>query len=149
VFKALNQPDYNFAPTGMSATPMIGGQAGQQPMPYNINLPNGQQLDMSSGLTPQNLYNQYAGQIFGAPAQTYNPLQSAPLGMNAQTAPIAQQQLTTAQNLMAPQPMPTQATQGYQSRIAPKPMVRAPAPVAKPVARAAVKPIVKPAPVRR
>jgi hypothetical protein len=113
------------APMGMSATPMIGGQAGQQPMPTNLSLPNGQQLDLSqAAMTPQNLYNQYSTQVFGAPAQM--PQMTPAMGMNQSPAmlPVQQNflqqnaQRNAAQRTAAPAPMPTKASQGYVSRAA-------------------------------
>jgi hypothetical protein len=80
----------------------------------------------------------YPGQNFGPSDLSLPgppPPQPAPNPFvpKAQPAPVPQ-----------PQPrMPTQATQGYQSRIAPKPVAR-PAPV--PVARPAPKPAPRPAP---
>ena len=61
--------------------------------------------------------------------------------------PVAQAQ---PQPLMPPQPMPTQATQGYQSRIQPRPApqpVRA-APPRRPAPQPVRKPLSRPAPVR-
>ena len=131
----------------------VGQPITAQPVGQPITMPNGQQLDLNPP-APQPTSLMPAPQPVAQPAPAPQPVAQptpAPVIRNPlvpPSAPVAQpiakpiaQPIAkpVAQPIAKPAPMPTKATQGYVSRVAPKPT--APMPVARP----APMPVVKPA----
>ena len=133
-----------FGAPGSSYQPNFGAPMGMGASP--IGLPNGQQLDLGGDQFVNNMMQQNQ-QIAQTQQQNFNALPAVEQQQRlSDQANFLKQQQQAQQgfftNTLPPSPvvsplakaapMPTKATQGYQTRLAPKPVAR-PAPVKQPI----------------